>query len=86
MTRDNNGLTWFNRNWRILTTIATILVTIGVLYAKMDINSERTEKTAMKADANEKAIIVIQTDIGYIKESTKEIKAIQQKILDEVKK
>jgi len=51
--RDNNGLTWFNRNWRILTTIATILVTIGILYAKVNSNSERVEKTAIKADAND---------------------------------
>lgn len=100
MRKDENGLNWFNRNWRIITTIGTILVTIGILYARVDNNSTKADSAATKAEINEKAIIGIQKDIDYVKQDTSDIKieqkvankrmddmmAIQQKILEEVKK
>lgn len=65
------------KTWRIIGILAGILfVVLGAVYAygRRDERVDMLQKTAIKADTNEKAIIGIQKDIEYIKKGVDDIK------------
>lgn len=64
--------------WKISRILVPILIALAVAVFAYGRHVERVDtlqKTTIKADANEKAIIGFQKDIHYIKEAVDDIKA-----------
>lgn len=98
MANDNNGA-WIGRNWKLLTSIAGVLIAAGALYATMNNTVKQVEKLDERVDVNNNRLTCVEKDISYIQKDVSEINrkqdrtdrkidnliTVQQEVLKELK-
>lgn len=84
----NNERAW--KLLRIAIIVGVLIVGIAVAYGTLKTtqgeHERRIDKVETKADANERAIVEIKTDIKYIRSAVDDNRAVQREILKEIRK
>jgi len=89
MARETNGSARLPAWLRLMLQLAILLAMMAAAWAAMDgkvnRNSEVSGKARDKADANERCVIKMQTDIEYIKKAMDASSRVQEQILAELR-